>query len=172
MNETSRRAGQVALSHLCKKRKTLVLIKTLHLQTCFISRKSAKPIHYLFSPTELCLCIIFSTFQFVKIVAGWFIKGTTQSLCAAFEINKRFRCLLLCDSLFKRQTNRSVYFPIFARHSLKCDIFLAKRMRPQFVWALLCTSLQLVRQIRRFNLNVSQFTFFFPHVRIFPFNFG
>lgn len=45
-------------------------------------------------------------------------------------------------------------------------------MRPQFVWALLCTSLQLVRQIRRFNLNVSQFTFFFPHVRIFPFNFG
>lgn len=130
------------------------------------------PFIIFFPPPSFVFVLFFSTFQFVKIVAGWFIKGTTQSLCAAFEINKRFRCLLLCDSLFKRQTNRSVYFPIFARHSLKCDIFLAKRMRPQFVWALLCTSLQLVRQIRRFNLNVSQFTFFFPHVRIFPFNFG
>lgn len=115
------------------------------------------PFIIFFPPPSFVFVLFFSTFQFVKIVAGWFIKGTTQSLCAAFEINKRFRCLLLCDSLFKRQTNRSVYFPIFARHSLKCDIFLAKRMWPRFVWALLCTSLQLVRQIRLKRLSIYVF---------------
>lgn len=74
---------------------------------------------------------------------------------------------------FLRDTDKSkrLFSHLCATQS-EVRLFHAKRMRPRFVWALLCTSLQLVRQIRRFNLNVSQFTFFFPHVRIFPFNFG